>query len=157
MKIMSDNLPDNQIQPVGQQPMSTVPPVTPAGAVGTAFKEGEPAGVSAGSESLPLSEIGREVQISPDVRAAGVKVVPQIVPVPPQLTNHGVVPTGNNVPLGNGSSIKLPLSDDQIAQGMETDVKNSWMWLAVWCIRRLKQIHITVKLVKGKLMRGVTA
>ena len=37
--------------------------------------------------------------------------------------------------------IKLPLTDDQIQQGLHHKVWESIRWLAVWCIRKIQIMH----------------
>lgn len=83
---------------------------------------------------------GQEVELSPEVISSGVKVQPTSIPIPPPVAQMGVGAVGQNV-ASPAPAVTLPLSDDQIAQGLKQSVWSSWRWLAQWCVRKLKQIH----------------
>ncbi len=53
----------------------------------------------------------------------------------------------------SGTVIALPLTDDQIIQGLQQNVTNSWRWLAQWCLRKLKQLHLILKSIHGQIVR----
>lgn len=109
-----------------------------------------------GPEMAPPKEVGHEVEgISKEVAAAGVTIHPTTIPIPPPVVKMGVQPTGANIPMPTASAI-LPISDDQIAQGLAGSIKDSFRWLAEWCLRRLKQVHVGLQSVHGKLMRVTT-
>lgn len=133
---------DNTAAPAPAQLTSS----TPARA-----REIEP-GLTAPQEGLH-DATGQEVTLSPEVSAAGVKVHPATISIPPPVAHMGVRPSGQNVPVATTTSIKLPLTDDQIAVGLQQSLSNSLRWLAAWCVRRLKQFHIALKIVHGKLIR----
>ncbi len=100
------------------------------------------------TEAPALKEIGVEVPLAPEVAGVGVRVQPTTVTLPPNVSQMGVAPAGQNVmPLA--PKVVLPLTDDQIAQGLTQGITSSWMWLAEWCRRRLKQIHVTFKGIAG--------
>ena len=111
-------------------------PMFPSGTLGST-KEGEGMPVS----ELPMQEIGREIELPKEVASAGVKVQPTIVTIPQPVSTMGVKPAGSSVPVGTGSTITLPLTQAQITEGLEKNIQDSWRWLAVWCIRRLKQLR----------------
>lgn len=117
----------------------------PAPAQGTTpstSKEKEAGG--AGLEA-PFRPVGQEVEVSPEIASSGVKVQPTTIPIPQSVQTMGVKPVGQNVP-GAPPAVALPLSDEQIAQGLRESIWSSWRWLAQWCVRKLKQIH-------GRFMR----
>jgi hypothetical protein len=118
--------------------------------VGLGAKETEPSNVI--PEGL-RDATGQETQLSPEVSGAGVRVHPTSVSIPPSVASLGVKPAGQNVPVTTTSTVVLPLTDDQIAVGLHQSISNSVRWLAAWCIRRLKQVHIVLKNVHGKLIR----
>jgi hypothetical protein len=64
----------------------------------------------------------------------------------------GVQPIGQNIPSA-APAVSLPLSDDQIATGLKQSIWSSWRWLAQWCVRKLKQVHMGLKTIHGKLTR----
>ncbi len=99
-------------------------------------------------------EAGRESidALPKEVASAGVTIHPTSIPIPPPVAKMGVRPAGANVPTP-AVAITLPITDDQIAQGLEKSIRDSFRWLAEWCLRRLKQVHVGLKSVHGKLMR----
>ena len=119
-----------------------------AGTVGMA-KEVED-GITPSGETLPLQETGKEVELSAELSQAGVTISPTSISLPPPLTKMGVAPAGLNVTVGTGSSVTLPLTDDQIALGLHQSVTSSWRWLAEWCVKKLKQLHLIIRNIKGK-------
>ena len=124
----------------------------PAPAQGTTpstSKEKEAGGV--GGEA-PFRPTGTETELSPEVASSGVKVQPTSIPIPQPVAQLGVKPAGQNVPPA-APAITLPLSDMQIAQGLKQSIWSSWRWLAQWCLRRLKQLHMGLKKIHGRLTR----
>lgn len=83
----------------------------------------------------------REIELPKEVASAGVKVHPTTVTVPPKVSQYGVKPIGPNQPVAPTATVQLPLTDDQIAQGLKASITSSWRWLAEWCVRKLKQLH----------------
>jgi hypothetical protein len=110
----------------------------------------------ASSELSPLKEDGMDIELSPEVTAVGVSVQPTTINLPANLTQAGVQPAGQNVTVGDGSSVKLPLSDDQILSGLHQKPTSSWRWLAEWCIKKLKTLHIAIKNIQGKAIEVKT-
>lgn len=108
-------------------------------------KEGE--GIRIASPEMPLKGVGQEVTLPKEVQQAGVQVRPTTVPLPPQMQQIGVQSVGANVPTQptNGSSITLPLTDEQIAQVLHQSVGESIRWLAEWCKRQILIVHAKVK------------
>ncbi len=117
---------------------------------GSASKEIE--GAEAG-EPL-IREVGtHEVLLPKEVASAGVRVRPTTVSLPPKVSQMGVRPVGPTSKPVQTTTVALPLTDDQIALGLKQSITNSWRWLAEWCVRRLKQIHMTLKGMGGKVVR----
>ena len=75
-----------------------------------------------------------------EVAAAGVRTQPTTVQLPQVVTQMGVAPVGQAV-MPQAPAVALPLTDDQIAQGLKQSITSSWRWLAEWCIRKLKQLQ----------------
>jgi hypothetical protein len=96
---------------------------------------------------------GRETALSGELASAGVKIHPTTIPIPPNISRMGAKPAGHNIPVQTTTTIVLPLTDDQIVQGLHRGITNSWRWLAEWCVRQYKQLHFAVKTVSGKLVR----
>lgn len=124
-------------------------PSSATGAGGISSKEKETGGVSA---EAPFHPTGIETELSPEVTSSGVKVRPTTIPIPPPVAQMGVRAAGQNVPTPT-PVVALPLSDDQIAQGLKQSIWSSWRWLAQWCIRKLKQVHMGLKNIHGRLTR----
>ena len=114
-------------------------------------KELESGGV--GLEEPGLKDVsGKEIELPKEVVAAGVTSQPTTVAIPQPVAQMGVKAIGDAVvPLA--PPVALPLSDEQIALGLKQSVTTSWRWLAEFCRRRLKQMHIGLKAIHGKLTR----
>ncbi len=116
----------------------------PVGGISIGGKEKESIGGLGGE--LPLTAIGQEVELPKEVTSAGVSVHPTNIPIPPKVSQMGVKPLGQNVfATPSAAGITLPLTDDQIAQGMRQSATTSWRWLAEWCKRRIMQIRLWKK------------
>jgi hypothetical protein len=124
----------------------TNPPPAPGGITG---KEKETGGVN---QEVPFRPVGQETELSPEVASSGVKIRPTTIPIPPQVQQMGVKAAGQNIPAVS-PAVTLPLSDDQIALGLKQSIWSSWRWLAQWCVRRLKQVHMGLKNIHGRLTR----
>lgn len=116
--------------PTGNNPANAGNPMPPTGSIAKE-KEG---GSSVGEILKP---VGAEVELAPELSAAGVKVQPASVQVPPAVSQMGVTPVGQVVTAA--PAVTLPLTNDQIAAGLHQSVTNSWRWLAEWCMRILKK------------------
>ena len=117
---------------------STPAPIPSTGGNPGLGKEGE---VVPASEQL-IQEIQKEIELPKEVAAIGVKKQPTVVTLPKPVMQMGVKQTGINTGLGNGATITLPLTQPQIAQGLQQSIVDSWRWLAVWCIRKLQQFRL---------------
>lgn len=78
-----------------------------------------------------------EIEIAPDLRKMGVKA-------PAATTSVSDVAT---------TSLKLPLTDDQIALGLQAQILSSLRWLAEWCLRQLKKAHLHLKKIHGHFVK----
>lgn len=109
----------------------------------TTIKEREPAGL--GIEPAVKDVSGQEIELPKEVAAAGVRPQPTTVQLPQSVAQMGVTPTGQS-PLGGvpATTVALPLTDDQIAQGLKQSITSSWRWLAQWCVRKIKQLHRSI-------------
>ena len=108
---------------------------------------------SSSGEGPALKETG-EAALPSEVAGAGVKVQATTVTIPPTVAQMGVQPVGQaQSPV---TTTALPLTDDQIVKGLHEGVTSSWRWLALWCIRRLKQVHLFLKSIHGKIVRVQT-
>lgn len=109
---------------------------------GISSKEVEVGGIP-GEEVLPLKDVGtKEFELPKEVASAGVKTQPTTIQIPPKVSQMGVTQAGPSMPVGTGHAVTLPLTDAQIAEGLKQSITSSWRWLAVWCERKLKQLHL---------------
>ena len=134
------------IQPSTDQPIPT--PVS-GSSVG---KEFEP--TTAIIESAQDVKQAQDAELPKEVSAIGVRLQPTTIVLPRVVQNAGVQavnPSASAIVIA--PIVKLPLSDDEIAKGLHEGVISSVRWLAEWCVRRLKQVHIIVKDVGGKLVK----
>ena len=147
------NPPTGPIQDAPQAP--PIPPTSSAPpAAGSAGFNKEVEGIGLSSAEVPtLHEIGRDIDLPTEVAASGLTVQPTTVTVPPSVATLGVKATDDTDMGAAVQPVAFPISDDQIAQGLNQGITSSWRWLAAWCVRKLKQLHIIIKSVGGKVVR----
>lgn len=136
---------------------SSATPAMPAGSmVGSMAKEQVP--LTATPETPSLSEVGKEVDLPQEVQRAGVTIQSDTITLPKVVQNMGVSAVGPSAPPSSApvATVVLPLTDDQIAQGVHQSIMTSWRWLAEWCERQLKQAHILLTSAHGKIIRTKT-
>lgn len=106
-------------------------------------------------EASQATEQQKDTELPREVAAIGVTMQPTTVVLPNIVKNAGVQALNPQAPVITfAPTVKLPLSDDQIAKGLHESVASSVRWLAQWCMRRLKQVHIVAKDVGGRLVRA---
>lgn len=129
-------------------------PTPPVGTPQTGSDIGgkEKEGIGFSSQELPIQDVGKEMDLPKELEAIGVHQPPTVVPIPQPVSAMGVKPAGQNVAAA-APAVTLPLSDDQIALGLKQSIWTSWRWLAQWCIRKLKQVHMGLKHIHGRLTR----
>ena len=128
-------------------------PQEPVSPVGSTSKETGPHITF--NEAPELTEIGKETPLPPEVSKAGVTLRSDSVTVPKPVQYLGVKAVGQvAVSQGSGAvAVSLPLTDDQIAQGLHQSITSSWRWLSEWCMLQLKKAHVAFKTMHGKIMR----
>lgn len=140
MNVMNDSLPQS----------NTTPPPVPSGSMA---KETGPHITFA--EAPLIHEVGQELPLSNEVAKAGVTIQPTTVELPPSIGNMGVnvVGSASVTAVVTLPSEPLPLTDEQIAKGLHESIQSSWRWLSEWCDRQLKQAHVLLKTIHGKIVR----
>lgn len=123
-----------------------------ASGIGGISKEVE-AGDIAPVEGPQILEVGQEIEVPPEVSAAGVRVQPTTVQLPPKVAQLGVKPVGDTTALPTAPAVAVPLTDDQIVAGLHAGFTSSLRWLAEWCKRKLKQLRLSLKSVGGRIVR----
>lgn len=76
----------------------------------------------------------------------------EIPTVSPDIAKLGVASTASTS-FPSYKSVNLPLSDDRVFQGLHAPVTTSLRWLAELCLYLLKQAHLTLKNIHGKVVR----
>jgi hypothetical protein len=103
-------------------------------------------------ETPAVVEVGQEKPLAPEVAQSGVSIHPTTVQIPKTVAQLGVKTVGQ-APQASVPKVSLPLTDDQIAQGLHQSITSSWRWLATWCVRRLKEVHVALRSAGGKVVR----
>lgn len=110
--------------------------------------------------SVPLSgkevftEISQEINPSPEEKKAGVFPVKAVIDLPPDVKKLGVTHAGPNTPVSSSPpTVSLPISDDQILQGVNAPLSSAIKWLSVWCTKILHKSRLTLKKIHGKIVR----
>lgn len=118
--------------------------------VGSLAKE---QGIQGRNESVTYQEQPIDVEVGPELAKAGVIKRSEKVDLPPDIVQMGVTAVGPAQPLSTVTTIQLPLTDEQIIVGLHAQIVSSIRWLAEWCVRRLKQVHVHLKTLGGKVVR----
>ncbi|MBI1862583.1 hypothetical protein HYS00_00515 [Candidatus Microgenomates bacterium] len=131
-----------------------------------AIKKNEPqapqsAKKSAESEPQPIRsqeikvEPQKEKQLSPEV-AQYVKHHEETVKIPAVLKEIGVVADAKDQPIEDVvEGPVLPMTDQQIADGLKKPANMSIRWLSLFLLYLLQQAHYTIKTVHGQVKRIV--
>ena len=83
-------------------------------------------------------DINKEnLEIDPELKKAGVQVVNSQAQYPPHL------------------SYPLPVSDEKVVAGLKSPINTSIRWLAELSVFLLRQAHIGLKKVHGKVVRVI--
>ena len=78
----------------------------------------------------------------------------ETIELPPDLKKMGLQPT-TTTQFPSYQNIKLPLSDDKIFAGLHQPITSSIRWLATLALYLLKQVHLALKVVHGKVVRVI--
>lgn len=120
--------------------------------VGSIAKETAP--VIGHIEAPVITEIGKEIELPLEVAKSGVTIQSDSIELPPPVTQLGVKSVGVQATTTvTTTTVALPLTDDQIAQGLHQSIMSSWRWLSEWCMRQLHAAHKTIKSIHGKVTR----
>lgn len=124
----------------------------PSGGIGGIEREGR----SAAAKEKSLSTHG-ETAPPPEQEPTESKTMQQqgvVAQVPPTIQTLADTPApAAVVPLPAIPTVQLPVSDDTVARGLHAQAANSLLWLALWCVKKLKKAHILLKVIHGKVVR----
>lgn len=112
-------------------------------------KEGEPIRKSA---EAPTLQETTEQQPTQEVSSFLTKKH-EFIQLPPDLSAIGVKSIEDTETNSFFDKVKLPLSDDEVVQGMHAPITSSLRWLATFAIYLLLQAHLTLKVMHGKVRR----
>lgn len=76
------------------------------------------------------------------------------IDLPPDLKKLGLQPT-TTTQFPSYQNIKLPISDDKIISGLQQPISSSIRWLATLALYLLKQAHLILKVVHGRVVRVI--
>lgn len=139
------------MNPTDPNDQAMQPPVGMAPASTSMGKEGEvvPVPVSEPIHTSTEHEIPKEV-------ASHVQVTYEKPDIPPDLAQIGITaaPADQTVaPISQTQQTSLPLTDDQIGEGLGQKPTTSFRWLAEWCVKQLLRMHMHLKNVQGHFIR----
>jgi hypothetical protein len=136
--------------PTGNQPNAGATAVSPA--------VGQEREFSSISPSEQIKEITPRLEVPEEVEKAGVTKIGETIELPPDVKKLGVTHAGAQTPVVTTAlpPVTLPISDQQVATGLHAQVASALLWLAVWCIKKLKKAHLTLKVIHGKIVRVKT-
>ncbi|MCX7997001.1 MAG: hypothetical protein N2691_04620 [Patescibacteria group bacterium] len=104
-------------------------------------------------EELPMQE-AVEHEIHDAEVAQFIQSKRENIRLSPDLASHGLkAVTHTNFPAYQ--NVKIPISDDQVLEGIKQPISDSMRWLAEYAKFLLWQAHISIKKVRGKTIRIV--
>lgn len=113
-------------------------------------KEAEP--VPATKEKYEIKEV---VEHHPEEEVKQfVQTRAETIELPPDLQKMGLQPT-STTQFPSYQNIKLPISDDKIISALNQPITSSIRWLATLALYLLKQAHLILKVVHGRVVRVI--
>ena len=115
-------------------------------------KEAEP--FARKKESYEIKEVvEHKVELDDEVKPF-VKVRAETVELPEELKNMGLH-AATTAEFSDYQNIKLPMSDEKIIAALHQPITSSIRWLATLYEYLLKQAHLVLKVVNGKVVRVI--
>ncbi|MBI4226402.1 hypothetical protein HY612_04800 [Candidatus Roizmanbacteria bacterium] len=114
-------------------------------------KEAEP--IPARAEKYEIKEAVEhqpEEEVKPFVQPRA-----ETIKLPPDLQKMGLQPA-TTTQFPSYQNIKLPITDDKIIAGLHQPITSSIRWLATLALYLLKQVHLALKVVHGKVIRVIS-
>lgn len=113
-------------------------------------KEAEP--IPAAKEQYEVKEAVEhqpEEEVKPYIQARA-----ETIELPPHLKKMGLQPA-STTQFPSYQNIQFPISDDKIVAGLHQPITSSIRWLATLAEYILKQAHLILKVVHGKVIRVI--
>ncbi len=120
-----------------------------SGSLGTKEKE-----ILARQDEASLEAVRQEIVLTPEIQEV-VEVRQEEIELPPPLPKMGVTQTGADLPV-NLSAVNPPLADEKILSGRKASITDNLRWLAEWCFKQLRKVHIKLKKINGRIVRVKT-
>ncbi|MDP4011966.1 MAG: hypothetical protein Q8P72_07150 [Candidatus Roizmanbacteria bacterium] len=119
----------------------------------TISKEGEPIEIAIEKkEPQEIEFIDTEPEIEDKEVEKFVEVVHDDFEIHPDLKKAGLQSV-DHASLDSKHKVQLPISDEKVIEGLHKPVTSSLRWLAEVAMFMLKQAHLTLKQVHGKVIR----
>lgn len=122
-------------------------------------KQPRPSPISKPKEVEPIPSIPKEYEVKEVIEhQPEEEVKPYLQPraetieLPPDLKKMGLQPA-TNTQFPSYQNVKLPVSDDKVLSGLNAPITSSLRWLATLAIYILRKAHLTLKVVKGHVVR----
>jgi len=107
-------------------------------------------------EEIQDNEMAEVVEHEPEPEVQKVvQARKETIEVPPDLQAMGVTSQGTPM-FPTFKKEKLPLTDEKIMYGLHAPITSSIRWLAEICKYLLKQAHIGIKNIHGKVTRVIS-
>lgn len=122
----------------------------------SSHQHGESMQISTGKEQEIIPSPQTEAVIPVELQEAGVEVRKENIDIPLDIERFGVLPTGAAQSVSIQSSfgtVTLPISDDVVVKGLHENILSSLRWLAEICMKQLKRVHFTLRVIHGKVFR----
>ncbi|MFA5135955.1 MAG: hypothetical protein WC489_01015 [Patescibacteria group bacterium] len=113
-------------------------------------KEAEP--VIRATETGHMQE-AVEHEVSPEVQPF-IKPRSESIKLPDNLKMLGLQQV-KTTQFPSYKNIKLPISDEKVITGLHAPVSSSRRWLSEFAVFLLRQAHLSLRLVKGKVIRVI--
>ena len=111
-------------------------------------KESEPAVFERPFEIKEVVEKGVEKEVEPYVTARQEEVT-----LDESLKKAGLQPVSGSIKFPDYRSLKFPISDEKVLEGLHAPINSSLRWLSELIVYILKKFHIQLKRVHGKVVR----
>lgn len=115
----------------------------------SASKETEP--LAKTREPLKIHEITEQKEINENPENH-IEIRKESIELTTELKEAGLE-TIEESALSAQKAISLPLSDEKVLIGLHKPITSSFRWLATFAMHMLKQAHLTLKVVHGKVVR----
>lgn len=78
----------------------------------------------------------------------------ETIKLPPDLTKLGLQPV-TSTQFSSYKNIKLPITDEKVVNGLKEPITSSRRWLSEFALYILKQAHLTLRIIGGKVVRVI--